>query len=144
MRSMLHMEGRPDSPATPDLEDENSHVLRLSNDHLVRLIGKVRQNDSNVSDRIIQRAVEFDAWRYNDYCYNEVYGKANVPPPAGTVTVDFDVADQLPVNAKVTASTFASERLGKCVVQILADETLNEAGSEGRGHVSYTFRFQPN
>lgn len=144
MRSMLHMREPSDSPATPDLEDENSHVLRLANGHLVRLIGKVRHNDSNVSDLVIQHAVESDAWRYNHYCYNEAFGRGKLPPPAGTVIVDFDITDQLPTHVKVTSSTFASEQLGNCIVQILDDYSINEAGSQVRGHVSYEFKFKPN
>jgi len=144
LRSVLHMERHSDSPATPDLEDENSHVLRLANGHLVRVTGNVRQNDSNVSDRIIQHAVEFEAWRYNYYCYNDYFGKTQGALPAGTVTVDFDIADQLPAHARVTESTFASEHFGNCVAAILFQQTINEAGSEGRGHVSYNFKFQPN
>lgn len=144
MRSMFHLEQPADSPASPDLEDENSHVLQLANGHLVRLIGKVRNNDSNVSDLVIQRAVEAEAWRYNEYCYSKVFGSAKAAPPAGTVTVDFDISDQLPAHVRVTSSTFASERLDNCVAQILDGITINEAGSQGRGHVSYDLRFKPN
>jgi hypothetical protein len=144
MRSLFHLEKASDTAATPDLEDENSHVLRLENGHLVRLIGKVRKNDSNVSDLVIQHAAESEAWRYNYYCYSRIFGATNTAPPAGTVTVDFEISDQLPTNVRVTSSTFASERLGDCVAQILDGYTFNEAGSQGRGHVSYDFAFKPD
>lgn len=146
MRKMfgLGKDKPPEDVATPDLNDENSHTLRLKNGHLVRLVGHVASNGSNVTDAILVRAIEADAWRYNESCYNAEYGQQNPPLPNGTVAVEFDVIDQLPQNATLASSEFPTPGMGDCVVGVLTGMTINEAGKNGRGHVRYAFRFIPN
>jgi hypothetical protein len=145
LRKLFHVENeKPPTIARPALDEENAHVSRLKNGHLVRLAGSIVRNDSNVSDNIVQNAVEADAWRYNEYCYNEQFGQLQAGLPAGTVTVEFDVLDQLPQHAKVGASTFESDAFGRCVVKVLSGQTLNAAGQNGAGHVAYAFKFVPN
>ena len=134
----------PEGIAHPDLDGENSHTLKLKNGHLVRVIGRVATNNSNVADAILVRGIESDAWRYNESCYNAEYGQQNPPLPSGTIVVDFDVIDQLPQNATLSASEFPTQGMGDCVVGVLTGMTLNEAGRNGRGHVKYAFRFIPN
>ncbi len=132
------------SIARPALDGENTHVSRLKNGHLLRFVGSIVSNRSNVSDNIVRDAVEFDAWRYNHYCYDGSFGHLKTPLPAGTVTVEFDVLDQLPQNAKLGASDFGSNGFGDCVVKILMGQTINAAGPDGKGHVAYAFKFLPD
>ena len=148
LRKVFHV-GRPDDAgktervANPDLGDENSHTSRLKNGHLVRLVGGMVSNRSNVADALLAKAIESDAWRYNQSCYDAEFGSLNTPLPAGVVTVEFDVLDQLPQHAKVGTSDFESSKFASCVVGVLAGQTINEAGSSGSGHVTYAFKFVP-
>ncbi len=145
LRKVFRMENeKPPAIARPAFDDENAHVSRLKNGHLVRLVGSIVRNESNVSDNIVSDGVESNAWRYNEYCYNGQFGHLQSGLPTGTVTIEFDVLDQLPQHAKVGASTFESEAFGRCIAQVLSGQTLNAAGQNGSGRVAYAFKFLPN
>jgi hypothetical protein len=143
--AMLSLFGMNQAPAKDSNDGENDtdnpHVRRLPNGHLVRIVGNVQQNDSNVADRVIRHAIEFDAWRFLD-CYQGAYGVTKAAPPSGTVLVDFTIEDQLPRQVKLTGNTFDSEQLGNCTAAIVDGDTLNEVGGQGHGHVSYAFKYQ--
>jgi|GEM_PF-3700883 len=144
LRKAFHI-GAPDKedPANPDLSEQNSHTYRLKNGHVVRLVARIVANGSNVADALLVNAIEADAWKYNFYCYDAHYGSLNTSMPTGTVTVEFDVLDQLPQHAKVGGNDFDSPTMGDCVVGVVAGQTVNEAGPNGSGHVAYAFRFVP-
>lgn len=135
---------KPTSVSRPALDDENAHVSRLKNGHLVRFVGSIVSNKSNVSDSIVQNAVESDAWRYNYYCYDGSFGHLKTPLPTRTVTIEFDVLDQLPQNAKLGPGESGSDGFGECVRRILTGQTINAAGADGNGHVAYAFKFLPD
>ena len=64
--------------------------------------------------------------------------------PEGTVTVAFDILEQLPRHAALASSTIQSATFNDCVVGTLVGQTINAAGPDGKGHVVYAFRFVPN
>ena len=110
-------------------------------DHHVRLFSRLVANDSNVADAVVRKAVEWDAWQYLQ-CYERVF-KGAKDLAEGTVTVGFDILDQLPRHARLQGSTFPSSAFNDCVVGTLTGQTINAAGPDGRGHVVYAFRFVP-
>jgi hypothetical protein len=122
----------------------NSHVYTLKNGSHVRLVGSIVENRSNVADRIVRREVEYNAWRYNR-CYDASFGQLKESMPQGSVTIAFEIDDQLPRRARVERSDFtAVPAFDRCVLGTLVAQTMNSAGAEGRGAVRYAFRFVPN
>jgi serine/threonine protein kinase len=107
--------------------------------HRVRLLTRVLENDSNVADDVVRSAVDHSSWRYTT-CYEAEAAKAHGVVD-GTVTVSFDILDQLPRHAKLESSTFASDGLGQCVERTVGGQTINAAGPGGKGRVLYGFRF---
>jgi hypothetical protein len=119
-------------------------VWKLKNGAYVRMIGAIVKNDSNVADPIVRKAVEWSAWEYNR-CYDEAYGRQPATTlPTGTVVVGFDILDQLPRNGTVRRSDFEDDAMNRCVVRALIGQTINAAGPNGKGHVTYSFKFVPN
>ena len=51
----------------------NTHTWKLKNDAHVRMVGRLVKNDSNVTDDIVRKAVEWSAWQYNR-CYDTYFG----------------------------------------------------------------------
>ena len=124
----------------PAIDDENPHVMRLKNGHLVRLVGSIVRNDSNVEDSVIIGDIENNAWRYNEYCLERPFGHLKTPPPAGKAKIAFDILDQLPQHIKLEASTFQSDSVARCLVEILTGQTMNASGSNGEGRVVYELK----
>lgn len=118
-------------PATPYMATVQGHHVRLFT-HLVN-------NASNVSDDVVRKAVEWSAWQYQR-CYESTY-RSSKELPGGTVTVGFDILDQLPRHAAREGSTFDSTVMDTCVVRTLSGQTINAAGPKGAGHVTYAFKF---
>ena len=108
----------------------------------VRLFVKLVSNDSNVSDAVVRKAIEWNSWQYLR-CYERFFGSLK-EMPEGVVTVGFDILDQLPRHAKLVSSTIASDRFNECVVGTLVGQTINAAGPDGKGHVVEAFKFVPN
>lgn len=125
-----------------DVDADNSHVMRLKSGHQVRLAGSLVRNDSNVPDSIIRKYIEWEAWRYNR-CYDRQFGSLANAAPNGNVDIAFEIADQLPRNARVADSDFANTEFASCVRDTVSEQTLNAAGPEGTGKVLYRFRFEP-
>jgi len=121
----------------------NTHVWKLKSGAHVRLIGAIVKNDSNVDSAIVRKAVEWSAWQYNR-CYDGSFGQSSSNLPAGTVVIGFDILDQLPRYGKVERSDFTDDGFNNCVKGTLIGQTINAAGPNGKGHVSYSFRFVPN
>jgi hypothetical protein len=145
VRKIFHVDDeQSDSFAHPALDDENAHAYRLKNGHSVRLAGSIVRNQSNVANNIIVEAIESDAWRYNYYCYDGEYGHLPTALPSGTVTVEFDILDQLPQHVRVGGSDFDAPGFGACVARIVSQQTLNAASASGSGHVAYAFKFLPS
>jgi serine/threonine protein kinase len=111
-------------------------------DHQVRLVARLVSNQSNVSDAVVRKAVEWDSWEYLR-CYEHILGGLK-DLPDGTVTVGFDILEQLPRHAALQSSTISSSQFNDCVVHTLLGQTINAAGPDGAGHVVYAFRFVPN
>jgi serine/threonine-protein kinase len=111
-------------------------------DRHVRLLSRLVANESNVADSVVRKAVEWDAWQYLR-CYERIFGGAK-DLEEGTVTVGFEILDQLPRHAQLQGSTFQSKSFNDCVVGTLVGQTINAAGPDGKGHVVYAFRFVPN
>ncbi len=125
----------PEEPATPVM---NSHLTTVAG-HKVRLIGRIVKNDSNVSDPVVRKAVEWDAWQYLR-CYDSSYA-ARPTLQSGNVNIGFEILDQLPRFARVNYSEFAETRFNECLVGVLSSQTINAAGPEGRGKIIFGFRF---
>lgn len=126
-----------------DVDTDNSHVMRLKNGHQVRLMGSLVRNDSNVADPIIRKYIEWDAWRYNR-CYDRQFGNLANAMPKGNVEIAFEIADQLPRNARAAQSDFAETEFVSCVQETVLQQTLNAAGPKGAGNVLYRLRFEPS
>lgn len=118
----------------------NNHVLTLKDGARVRLTGAIVSNGSGVDGPVVRDGVEWGAWRYNR-CYESAYASAP-RRPRGTVTIAFDIDDQLPQRARLVASDFAAEAFNQCMLAVLTGQTLNAARG-GRGPVTYRFEFQP-
>jgi serine/threonine protein kinase len=107
--------------------------------HRVRLLTRLVSNNGNVADDVVRGAVDWSSWEYQR-CYEGAFGSAKTFPD-GTVTVAFDILDQLPRHAALQASTFDSPVVGDCVTRTLGAQTMNAARSQGMGHVVYAFKF---
>jgi serine/threonine-protein kinase len=122
----------------------NSHTWKLKNEAHVRMVGRLVKNDSNVADDVVRKAVEWSAWQYNR-CYDNHFGTLKPEAmPSGTVIVGFDILDQLPRHGTVDKSDFSDPTFGECVKGTLVGQTINAAGPNGKGHVTYAFKFVPN
>lgn len=108
----------------------------------MRLFVRLVSNESNVTDAVVRKAIEWSSWEYLR-CYERAFG-ASKELPDGVVTVGFDILDQLPRHAKLVSSTIASDGFNDCVVRTLVGQTINAAGPDGKGHVVEAFRFVPN
>lgn len=133
----------PDSSQLGSDNSMNSLVWTLKNGHQVRVLGSVVKNESNVDDAIVRHEVEYDAWQYNR-CYDNAFGQLNTAMPRGTVVISFDILDQLPQQARVDRSDFPDSVFARCLVGTLIGQTINQAGRNGIGHVTYAFKFVPN
>jgi hypothetical protein len=111
-------------------------------DRHVRLFTRLVANESNVSDAVVRKAIEWSSWEYLR-CYERAFSGAK-DLPEGVVTVGFDILDQLPRHAALVSSTVASPTFNDCVVRTLIGQTINAAGPDGRGHAVHAFRFVPN
>jgi hypothetical protein len=105
-------------------------------------MSRLVSNQSNVSDAVVRDAVEHAGWMYLQ-CYERFF-KGMKDLSDGTVTVGFDILDQLPRFGTLQSSTFESKSFNDCVVGTLIGQTINAAGPDGKGHVVYAFRFLPN
>ncbi|MDB4997293.1 MAG: serine/threonine protein kinase, partial [Myxococcaceae bacterium] len=110
-------------------------------DHPVRLLTRLVSNESNVTDAVVRKAVDWSAWEYLR-CYEAAF-KSSKDLPEGTVTVGFEIIDQLPRHGTLVSTTFASKTMADCVVNTLIGKTINAAGPDGRGKVVYAFKFMP-
>jgi hypothetical protein len=128
-----------------DIDDgtPNARVYGLKNGRRVRLVGSLVRNDSNVAERIVRKAIESNAWRYNR-CYDQQFGQLAGALPEGRVEIAFEIDDQLPRRATVHHSDFALPGFGSCVQAVLLGQTLNEAGPNGSGKIVYRLAFLPN
>jgi TIR domain len=124
-------------------DDMNSHIFTLKNGSHVRMVGSIVKNESNVDEAIIRDAVESMAFHYNWLCYDRSFGQLNTDMPEGTVVVDFDILDQLPQHVALNRSEFTDKGFNDCVVAELSSKNIG-AGPNGKGHVSYAFKFLPN
>jgi hypothetical protein len=122
---------------------QNSSVYSLKNGARVRMIGSIVNNGSNVHDEIVRHAVEFGTWRYNS-CYDSAFGQLNAALPEGAVIVGFDILDQLPRNGTLDQTDFSDESFNECILGTLFAQTINAAGRNGTGHVTYSFKFVPD
>lgn len=107
----------------------------------IRLFTRMVANESNVVDAVVKKAVEWSSWQYLR-CYERHFGSAK-DLVEGTVTVSFEILDQLPRFAKVDATTFSSAAMAECVKNTLLGETINAAGPDGKGKVVHAFKFVP-
>lgn len=121
----------------------NTHTWKLKSGAHVRMVGAIVKNSSNVADPIVRKAVEWSAWQYNR-CYDNAFGQQSTGLPQGTVIVGFDILDQLPRHGTVDRSDFSDPKFGDCVKGTLIGQTINAAGPNGSGHVTYSFKFVPN
>jgi eukaryotic-like serine/threonine-protein kinase len=126
----------------PAATGESKGAVWKVGDRQVRLAAHLVSNQSNVSDAVVRKAVEWDSWEYLR-CYEQILGGLK-DLPDGTVTVGFDILDQLPRHAALQSSTISSPQFNECVVHTLLGQTINAAGPDGAGHVVYAFRFVPN
>jgi hypothetical protein len=125
-----------------DPTDRNGPVTWKVQDRHVRLFVRLASNESNVADAVVRKAIEWSSWEYLR-CYERVFGGAK-DLPEGTLSVGFDILDQLPRHAKLVSSTFESATFNDCVVRTLVGQTINAAGPDGKGHAVEGFRFVPN
>lgn len=125
-----------------DPTDRNGPVLWKVQGREVRLLTRLVSNDSNVTDAVVRKAVEWSSWQYLR-CYERAFGAAK-DMPEGVVSVGFEILDQLPRHGKLVSSTFESDVMNRCVVSTLIGQTINAAGPEGRGSAVMAFRFVPN
>jgi eukaryotic-like serine/threonine-protein kinase len=108
--------------------------------HRVRLFTRLDSNKGEVADYEVRKAVDWDSWRYLEKgCYGGVFG-ATKELPSGTVTVAFDILNQLPQHATLVKSTFSNPDLGRAVVRTVSGQSINAAGKK-EGHVVYSFKF---
>lgn len=107
----------------------------------IRLFTKMVSNESNVADAVVKKAIEWSSWEYLR-CYERVFGSAK-DLVEGTVTVSFEILDQLPRFGKVDGTTFATGTMAECVKSTLIGQTINAAGPDGKGKVTHSFRFLP-
>jgi len=107
----------------------------------VRLFARLVQNESNVSPAVLRDAIEHSSWQYLR-CYERAFAGLS-DPPEGTVTVGYDILDQLPRHATLVSSTFQVKSFDDCVVGTLVGQTVNAAGPAGKGHAVHAFRFAP-
>ena len=110
-------------------------------DHPVRLLTRLVTNESNVTDAVVKKAVEWNAWQYLR-CYESAF-RSSKDMPEGTVNVGFEIINQLPRHGTVVSTTFASKTMADCVVNTLISQTINAAGPDGSGKVVYAFKFLP-
>ncbi len=125
-----------------DPTDRNGAVTWKVQDRHVRLFVRLVSNESNVTDGVVRRAIEWSSWEYLR-CYERAFGTSK-EMPEGVVTVGFDILDQLPRHAKLVSSTIASDSFNDCVVRMLLGRTINAAGPDGKGHAVEAFKFVPN
>jgi serine/threonine protein kinase len=125
-----------------DPSDRNSAVTWKVQDRRVRLLVRLLSNESNVTDGVVRNAIEHASWEYLR-CYERAFGAAKELPEA-TISVSFDILDQLPRHATLVSSTSTSKTLNDCVVGTLLGQTINAAGPDGKGHAVESFRFLPN
>ncbi len=121
---------------------QRNNAPQVKGDDSVRLLGSIAKNGTKVSYEAMRAAVEFEGWRYVQYCYNGVFGR-DKNPPAGTITLDFDVVDKRPVNVKATKSDFDAKEIDDCVVATLSGQTVARAVPGDAGHVTYQLKFAP-
>jgi len=107
--------------------------------HHVRLFTRIVSNGSNVIDSVVRGAIDWSAWEYSR-CYESTFGAAR-ELPEGTITLSFDILDQLPRHAAKEASTFTSAAMDECIVRTVSAHTMNAARSAGAGHIVYAFKF---
>jgi serine/threonine-protein kinase len=119
-------------------EERGGRLWKVQERH-VRLFTRLVSNGSNVADSVVRGAVDWSSWHFLQ-CYEHVFGAAK-DMPGGTVTVSFDILDQLPQHAALGGSTFSSVPMDRCVVSTLQGQTINAAGATGKGHVVYAFKF---
>jgi serine/threonine-protein kinase len=125
-----------------DPTDRNGAVTTKVQDRHVRLFVRLVSNESNVADAVVRKAIEWSSWEYLR-CYERIFHGAK-DLPEGTLSVGFDILDQLPRHAKLVSSTFESAAFNDCVVRTLVGQTINAAGPDGKGHAVEGFRFVPN
>lgn len=113
-----------------------------SGETTVRLLTRIAKNDSNVSDAVVRKAIDWSAWEYLR-CYDRVFGGLKTLPE-GVVYVEFDIINQLPLHGVLKSSTMNSASFDQCVVGTLIGHTINAAGPDGKGHVVYGFKFFVN
>jgi serine/threonine-protein kinase len=131
-----------DGFADPDdgaRETPGSPQVKTIGQHRVRILTRLVSNASSVAGDVIRSGVDWSTWRYTR-CYETAFGTGR-EYPGGTVTVAFDILDQLPRHAAQQASTFKSASMNDCIVRTLSGQTLNAAGAAGAGHVVYSFKF---
>jgi serine/threonine-protein kinase len=132
---------RPTAGGFADPVDRKGAVLWKVQGKNVRLFTRLVSNESNVADRVVRDAVEWNSWQYLR-CYERSFGGAK-DMPEGVVTVGFDILDQLPRHGKLVSSTVNVKSFDECVVGTLIGQTINAAGPEGKGHAVVAFRFVP-
>ncbi|HSO36942.1 MAG TPA: serine/threonine-protein kinase [Labilithrix sp.] len=125
-----------------DPSDRAGAVTWKVQDRHVRLFTRLVSNESNVTDAVVRKAVEWSSWEYLR-CYERAFAAAK-DLPEGSVSVGFDILDQLPRHATLVSSTIESATFNDCVVRTLVGQTINAAGPDGKGHVVHAFRFVPN
>ena len=131
-----------DGFADPDdgaRETPGSPQVKTIGQHRVRILTRLVSNGGNVAEEVIRSGVDWSSWRYTR-CYETAFGTGR-EYPGGTVTVAFDILDQLPRHAVQQASTFKSASMNDCILRTLSGQTLNAAGAAGAGHVVYAFKF---
>jgi hypothetical protein len=130
--------GNPHDTARPP-EDVNAPTQMPVAGRHVRLFTRVVSNASNVASPVVRGAIDHSSWQYTR-CYASEMARVNAVTD-GTVTVSFDVLNQLPRHAKLESSTFTSSLMNDCFMRTLTGQTVNAAGPDGAGHVVYGFRF---
>jgi hypothetical protein len=128
----------PHDSARREEDVDGPQVVAVQGRH-VRLLTRVVSNRSNVIDATVRGAIDHGAWAYTR-CFQETFASSKEITD-GTVTVAFDILDQLPRHAALESSTFPSAIINSCLVRTLTGQTINAAGSAGAGHVVYAFRF---
>ena len=108
-------------------------------DKTVRMMTRVVENQSNVADAVLRKAIEWSSWQYLR-CYERSFGGAKEFGDA-TVVVEYEVIDQLPRHAKVVSSTSKDEAFDRCVSGTLLGQTINAAGPKGAGRAKHGFKF---
>jgi hypothetical protein len=120
-------------------------VASVGGGHHVRLLTRVVQNGTPLSDDLLRESVDHDSFRYLD-CYKKSFAGTKAPP-GGVVTVGFEVADQLPQHAAMRSSDFSTPAIGACLADTVRGQSINDmaampgAGGARGGPVTYAFRF---